>query len=240
MPNNIAIEQLHTQQSLIGWNALSQGYVALKWGIIQRQYMRHNPRPLPNPTPKQRKSDTVEVWKKKLVTELINYSIACWQFRNDKLHGAVEKMSQSQQRKELEQQVRTLYSQSKILVHENDRKMFRMPCRLRTKQYTAHLELWVDAAGQMIQKRTEMMKRGRLDHWIIQRPIEPAGNTRVPTETTTWTEQDVQHCDSASGAIAIANNASAFGASAALTGRIATGDSALGIQTDERRVTQSP
>jgi hypothetical protein len=251
MPHNHAIEQLYTQQTLIGWKALTQGYVALTWGSIQRHYMRHNPRTFPNPTPKQMKSDTVEVWKKKLVTELINYSISSWQFRNDQLHGALEKTSQSQRRKDLEQQVRDLYSKSNILVHENDRKMFRMPCRLRTKQYTAHLELWVDTAGQMIQKRTEMMKRGRLDHWIIQRPIAPLENRHNPIETNVRTEHDVLHSDSASGAIAVENsdsasgatavenNASAFGASAALTGRIATGDSALGHPTDERRVTQS-
>jgi hypothetical protein len=242
MPNYRSIEQLFSQQQEIGWTAMSQGYLALQWGFIQRRYMRLNPRHMPNPTPKQLKSDTVEVWKKKFVTELINYSIACWQYRNDKLHGALEKISNTQRRQELEQQVRDLYSQSSILVHENDRKMFRMPCRLRTKQYTAHLELWVDAAGQMIRKRNELMKRGRLDHWILQRPRVPLENIRNDTESITKiedTNQTVSNNGSAFGATAVRDSASASGASAARPRRHTDSGSAPGSTAVERRVSRT-
>jgi hypothetical protein len=103
-------------------------------------------------------------------TELVSYTIDCWQHRNDKLHGALEILQDTQQKKLLHKRVRKLYTASSVLTRTDDRRYFQMPCRLRLKQRIVTLETWADTVGLIIKRHRERTARETLVTWIKQRP----------------------------------------------------------------------
>ena len=174
-PNASVISKLFDHQSALGWNTILQGFFVHEWSRIQRHYMRHHPQPQRLSTSTYRRP-TIESWKKTFATELISYSIDCWQHRNDKLHGALDILHDNQHRKLLHKRVRQLYKESRILTRPDDKRYFHMPCRLRVKQRHVTLETWADTVGLIITRHRERTARETLDTWIMQRP----GTTHSP------------------------------------------------------------
>jgi hypothetical protein len=165
------ILRLFAHQATLGWTTLLQGFPVTEWSSLQRFYMRHQPPPhLPSPSSQPHKRATIESWKKMFTTELVSYTIDCWQHRNDKLHGALEILQDTQHKKLLHKRVRQLYTSSSILTRTDDRRYFQMPCRLRLKQRIVTLETWADTVGLIIKRHRERTARETLDTWIMQRP----------------------------------------------------------------------
>jgi hypothetical protein len=196
--------------------------------------MRANPRVYDaSQGKKQAKTHTIEVWKRRFTTELVNYSIDCWQHRNDQLHGVLERKGERELRKELIQQVRQLYSDSRQLTNERDTRLFRMPCRLRVKQPTTQLQLWTATATATIQHHQDMLRRGTLDGWLD-------GNTSLrPHPGTDIRTQELD--DSTNRGTAIhAQGTTQESNMNRINTEARTPSAATGSSIERRRVTQSP
>ena len=115
-------------------------------------------------------SNTITTWKRFYVTELIRYTIDSWQHRNDKLHGALDIVTDRAYKRELKHRIRTLYHQSQELRRPNDKRLFQVPCRIRLQYHsTLRLETWADAAELVIRQHRERTARETLDPWLHDR-----------------------------------------------------------------------
>ena len=168
---NFSITKVHSD-GIPSSRASSSTNGAASNAIICGITLNHSDRLHPHPI----KRPTIEGWKKTFATELISYSIDCWQHRNDKLHGALDILHDTQHRKLLHKRVRQLYKESSILTRPDDKRYFHMPCRLRVKQRHVTLETWADTVGLIIIRHRERTARETLDTWIMQRP----GTTHSP------------------------------------------------------------
>ena len=68
-----------TGQEKIGWVRMCQGYYHKEWAVIQARYYRRSG--LNN------KTLNIKRWKKMFSIILAEYSLDCWQHRNETLHG---------------------------------------------------------------------------------------------------------------------------------------------------------
>jgi hypothetical protein len=228
------VNELINSQTSIGWPALLQGFVSTQWGHIQRRHLRNNPRVYDTSQgKKQTKTNTIEVWKRRFITEIINYSIDCWQHRNDKLHGALERKGARELRKELTKGVRQLYSESRQLTHDRDTRIFRMPCRLRVKQHTPQLQLWIATATQTIKHHNDALRRGTLDDWLDRTSL-----VGPQQGTTTRTHEHNDGNDRGTARQAGRGTAQACNMNTRNAAR--TQSAATGSPIERRRVTQSP
>ena len=80
-----------------------------------------------------------------MVNELVQYALDSWNYWNDQLHGKLAKENRTDHQRQLIQQIHRLYCESAILTRPEDRKYFRMPCRLRVKQKNlVRMETWAN------------------------------------------------------------------------------------------------
>ena len=77
-------------QKEIGWNAMLQGFVHVRWARSQQKHMTS--------TGQETKKSNIKQWKQMLVKTLTAYSLNCWKFRNEQLHGKTEKEGRKKNR----------------------------------------------------------------------------------------------------------------------------------------------
>ena len=70
-------------QKEIGWNAMLQGFVHVGWARSQQGHMTRNGL--------ETKKSNIKQWKRMLVKTFTAYSLNCWKFQNEQLHGKTEK-----------------------------------------------------------------------------------------------------------------------------------------------------
>jgi hypothetical protein len=106
-----------------------------------------------------------------MVSELVQYTLDSWQYRNDQLHGTLAKENQRIHKQHLIRRIHTLYCESAILTRAEDRKYFRMPCRLRVKQKNiVHLETWANMVELVLRQHRERETRVMSDPWHRHEP----------------------------------------------------------------------
>jgi hypothetical protein len=167
-PHHAMIQQLFNHQSQLGWPALLQGFITTEWGDLQLRYLKHNPQPqgLQSST----RSNTIVTWKRAFVTALIRYALESWQHRNDKLHGALEQVNERESKRALKHRIRTLYAQSKELTRTSDKRLFKVPCRIRLRYHSSlRLETWADTVDLVLRQHRERVTRETLDPWLQNR-----------------------------------------------------------------------
>jgi hypothetical protein len=177
IPHHATIAHLFIHQQDLGWTSMLQGFIPHEWSILQQSYLRRNPRVVDNPSKSQKNGNSIETWKRHLVQELIQYSLDSWKHRNDQLHGALETTNRKQHRQQLIRRIHELYRESGTLTRIEDKKYFRLPCRLRVKQTNlVRLETWVNMVEMVLLRHHERVAREMIDPWHRHRP----GMTRSP------------------------------------------------------------
>jgi hypothetical protein len=167
------VRLLFQHHELLGWTSILQGFITTEWSAIQQRYIRKNPTLFDpsNNIKKQKSNDTLGTWKRCLVSELTQYTLDCWHYRNDQIHGALETANRQLHHRQLIQRVRKLYCESTILTRTEDRKYFRMPCKLRVKQKNiVRLETWANMVELVLRQHRERETREMIDPWHRQGP----------------------------------------------------------------------
>ena len=159
---------LFQHQELIGWTSILQCFITTEWSLLQQRYVCRHPKLFDpsNNTKKQKSSDTLGTWKRNMVSKIIQYTLDCWQYRNDQLHGSLEQVNRHLHHRQLLRRIRTLYCESTILTRTEDRRYFRMPCRLRVKQKNiVRLETWANMVELVLRQHREREARVMNDPW---------------------------------------------------------------------------
>ena len=69
------------EQRAIGWDQILKGRISSKWGKAQGMFY------MSNPTTRQEKYLTPEVWTRKTIAALLRFTLGLWTDRCNALHG---------------------------------------------------------------------------------------------------------------------------------------------------------
>jgi len=148
-------------QEDIGWKAMFQGFLALRWSEAQEMSYRTNGT--------LTRTRTGRLWGRAAVTILQEYTYNCWKSRNEVKHGKEKEETRNEELKRLKKKIRELYKYKKKLRKESGKKHFYMPVNKRTKQGLQSMKIWISTAEEIIRQHREEATKNTIDHWLKHR-----------------------------------------------------------------------
>jgi hypothetical protein len=106
-------------------------------------------------------------------TTLCDYSMDCWNHRNEMLHGKTLKDSRTITIEKLRKQVRALYSKRESVRRQRNKKIFDMPLKKRLTMGIQSTKLWIDMAEEVLRLDRETATKNTLDMWLMDRQGDP-------------------------------------------------------------------
>jgi len=147
-------QELHTEQSTIGWDQLLYGRWSRHWRTLQQQHLIDNNIPC---TP--RNSDIS--WMTGHITLIWNELYGAWKLRNQDRHGKEEEIQRQIKLNQVKRQIRVLYNLQPLCNLTNHRKWFyATPDEhfLREPSLT-QLQNWVTTYDPMIRARARIQQQ---------------------------------------------------------------------------------
>jgi hypothetical protein len=146
-------------QEKIGWHEFCQGFYHKQWSILQERHYRRNGI--------RSHALSIDRWKIMFSTILVEYSLSCWNHRNEIIHGKEIAESRAKQRKRIQHQVRNIYKQRSEVRGTKYYKIFTMALKKRLKLGLQANTIWIGMAEEALRLHREMMSKNTLNNWLI-------------------------------------------------------------------------
>ncbi len=153
------------EQSQIGWGNLLKGLVSKQWMHTQNEYVR-----LFDVTTPYRNG---EGWSRQFIAACITFTWSMWTWRNELVHGNTSIQARQLKRKELQDRIRALYRQRKMLIVMEDKQVFKMPLYLRLRQGIHQMQTWVNLAEAVFALHRERLTKNTMLRWLGGRTGPP-------------------------------------------------------------------
>jgi ribonuclease HI len=146
-------------QETIGWNEFCQGYVHKEWARVQQiHYSRNGIRS---------HALSIESWKKKFTTTLLEYSMDCWNRRNETLHGKEIEETRKIRLERVQKMVKELYKHRSEVKGTKYYRIFRMAIKKRIKLGIQTNTIWIGLAEEALRQYREKVAKNTLNNWLI-------------------------------------------------------------------------
>ena len=130
------LEAAFDKQAELGWNQLLRGRIAKSWTRLMATFYRLN-------HPKDKYLNATR-WSQQLVKALWDLFEGQWLARNAEIYGANEEEAQEKARKELEKEIKHVFTYGSFLVAPQDRQtLFRKPQEELLKKSTHYQRSWL-------------------------------------------------------------------------------------------------
>ena len=131
------LERVIHAQNYIGWDNLLKGRIALDWGAFQMKeyYSEVYDDDVPGHI-------SATWWTSKFIRQLLYFSLATWQQRNNYLHNALEQEQKIQERTNVVEEMAKWYERKHEFPSE-DRLNFTQSFLERCTDTTAQIRLWL-------------------------------------------------------------------------------------------------
>ena len=97
---------------------------------------------------------------------LTDYSLDCWNSRNESLHGKEKDISRKKKLDNIRNQVRGLYARKRELHGHPNKKVFDMPLVKRLRMGIQSTTIWVGLAEEVLRLHREKATKNTLHHWL--------------------------------------------------------------------------
>jgi hypothetical protein len=152
LPMDVLATHCITTQGALAWDQFLRGRTLISW----RKFFTHF---------KQSAESHGEIWTKKLIMVLWNYTTSIWKHRNNKVHGATIEDQKKKEKEELGTQVRAAYedyTEDKFLIPRSMSYLFeRHSLENKLKEDRDTLRCWIKSVEEAKQIQNISMDRMR-------------------------------------------------------------------------------